>query len=165
MRHSRATKALFAAALVGRWSAKLIVRCLTIVGALWVTFHSTIFAATVAKEHWWPDRAVASFLSPDGREKAEVFLSTRGGDCDDAVYVVPVRREDVEIWGRRELVYSGSCGGLWGWSDGHYENNVRWTSETVLEINFAPRLAAIGRTAEFRTSAMGGGVEIEFVLQ
>jgi hypothetical protein len=141
-----------------------------IIGALCVA----ILAIPRVLSFVWPHDADARVIkvvhSPDRKYKAVLFNDNGGGAfapyCFDFVYVVPVSVADASANRDTYLVYSGSCHPLEFQSQAaspRYVNapQLRWSSNSQLEIAFDPTLAAQGiKELTFRALAAEGKVRI-----
>jgi hypothetical protein len=150
----------------GSRARRWVVRGLVTIGAVWVGTHGFIWVANATRSYWRFNKPpAASFSSPDGQFKALVFVSVGGGPatsyCDTSIYVVDSAASNADD---RHLVYAASCGGL---SEGHWDQSIRWTSESRLEIAFDPTAGASGSTGEvtIRGYAVGGKVHIGYVFK
>jgi len=153
----------------GSRARRWVVRGLVTIGAIWVGTHGFIWVANATRIYLGFDKPpAASFSSPDGEFKAVVFVSMGGGPatsyCDTSIYVVASATPAADIREDRHLVYAASCGGL---SEGHWEQNIRWTSESQLEIAFDPSVGARGSTGEMTIKgyAAGGKVRIGYLFK
>jgi len=120
-------------------------RCCLVIGMIWVGWHGLVLLATGARDYIQHDKPSATFPSPDQKYKAVVFCSMGGGPgasyCSTSVYVVKMETPDSKIRGDQDLAYAAECGGL---AEGHWSENIRWISQTELEISFDPTMGASG---------------------
>ena len=140
-----------------------LVRGLAIVGAIWIGAAAISWLVKVTNRSWSSERPSATLFSPGGHFKTTVYLSYGGGPatsyCGTSIYVGASGASDADVRVSQNRVYDGACGGL---CEGHWEQNLKWKSESEFEIDFDPSAATTDGEAMIRGSAVGGKVRISY---